>query len=34
VIVMDQGEKIAEGPPDRVRSDRRVIQAYLGSTAA
>jgi branched-chain amino acid transport system ATP-binding protein len=34
VIVMDQGEKIAEGPPDQVRSDRRVIQAYLGSTAA
>jgi branched-chain amino acid transport system ATP-binding protein len=31
VIVMAQGEVIAEGPPDSVMSDQRVIDAYLGS---
>ena len=31
VIVMAQGEVIAEGPPDSVMSDARVIDAYLGS---
>ena len=31
VIVMAQGEIIAEGPPDSVMSDQRVIDAYLGS---
>ena len=31
VIVMAQGQVIAEGPPHSVMSDQRVIDAYLGS---
>jgi branched-chain amino acid transport system ATP-binding protein len=30
VTVMDRGEKIAEGSPDEVRNDQRVVDAYLG----
>ena len=31
VIVMAQGEVIAEGPPDTVMKDQAVIDAYLGA---
>ena len=30
VVVLAQGTKLAEGNPDEVRKDARVLDAYLG----
>jgi branched-chain amino acid transport system ATP-binding protein len=32
IVVLDHGSKIAEGPPEVIRSNPQVIQAYLGKS--
>jgi branched-chain amino acid transport system ATP-binding protein len=34
LVVLHHGQLIAQGPPHQVVSDRRVIEAYLGSKYA
>jgi branched-chain amino acid transport system ATP-binding protein len=34
ITVLDQGQNIAQGSPEEIKSNQRVIEAYLGKSGS